>query len=380
METPIETWRGLVAQEKLHHDPVQERAAQMLSLLQARLQNWRPNKKPKLFGRVVPQPMGLYLYGEVGRGKSMLMDMFYASAPVSKKSRIHFQDFMQIVHRQISRWRKMDQSEKRRHPNFVRGVGDDPISPVAKGIFAEAHLICFDEFQVSDITDAMLLSRLFEHLFALGIVMVATSNRPPEELYKDGLNRQRFLPFISLLNQQLDVLDLAAARDYRQDGLRKAELYITPLNAQAKAIMDVIWQKIIVGGRAYPRKFTVLGRELEFANTFGGAVRLSFPEICDRALASADYLEFAKQFHTVLLENVPVLTAEHRNQAKRFVMLIDALYEARVKLIISAAAEPEQLYQGGDGRFEFSRCASRLMEMRSQSWAEQNHEAKGLVI
>jgi cell division protein ZapE len=176
------------------------------------------------------------LYGEVGRGKSMLMDMFYSSAPVNKKSRVHFQDFMQIMHRQISRWREMDEPTRRKHPNFVRGAGDDPIASVAKGIFTEAHLICFDEFQVSDITDAMLLSRLFEHLFALGIVMVATSNRPPEGLYKDGLNRQRFLPFISLLNQRLDVLDLAADRDYRQDGLRKAELYITPLGAPADRI------------------------------------------------------------------------------------------------------------------------------------------------
>ncbi|MBL1430876.1 MAG: AFG1 family ATPase [Robiginitomaculum sp.] len=380
MDTPIKTWRELVASKKLFHDPAQERAAQMLTLLQARLQNWQPRKKPKLFGRTAPQPKGIYLYGEVGRGKSMLMDMFYSSAPVTKKSRVHFQDFMQIIHRQISRWREMDEPTKRKHPNFVRGAGDDPIASVAKGIFAEAHLICFDEFQVSDITDAMLLSRLFEHLFALGIVMVATSNRPPEGLYKDGLNRQRFLPFISLLNQRLDVLDLAADRDYRQDGLRKAELYITPLSSNSKLKIDALWQKIIVGGKAYSRKFIVLGRELEFENTFGGAVRLSFSEICDRALASADYLEFAKQFHTVLLENVPVLAAENRNQAKRFVMLIDALYEARVKLIISADAEPEELYQGGDGSFEFARCASRLVEMRSDSWAQMSHGGKGLVV
>ncbi len=380
MQTAIKAWRRLVAEQKLQHDPSQEQAAQMLSMLQGRLRSWRPGKKKPLFGRMEPQPRGLYLYGEVGRGKSMLMDIFFADAPVNKKIRIHFQDFMQEVHQKMTSWRQMDDKQRRKHPDFVRGAGDDPVLPVAKGIFSRAHLICFDEFQVSDIADAMLLSRLFTRLFEHDIVMVATSNRPPEDLYKDGLNRQRFVPFIELLNQKLDILDLQGARDYRQDGLRRAELYITPTGQASEKKLDVIWQELTSGAPSYSRSLQVLGRNIEFAKTFGGALRVDFDELCARPLSSADYLELAKQFHTIILQDVPVLGPEQRNEAKRFVLLIDALYEAKAKLIISAAAQPEQLYQGTDGAFEFARCASRLNEMRTKKWIEQNFEAKGLAL
>lgn len=380
MTTPIQTWRALVADKKLYHDPAQERAAQMLTLLQSRLRNWKPGRKVMLFGRTAPQPMGLYLYGEVGRGKSMLMDMFFQSAPVDKKSRIHFHDFMQNVHREIANWRTMDPAAKKRHPNYVRGAGDDPIAPVAKGIANCAHLICFDEFQVSDIADAMLLGRLFESLFGLGVVVVATSNRPPDQLYKDGLNRQRFVPFIRLLGEHLDVLDLQAARDYRRGKLANKDLYVVPLGGEATAHLDGLWLELLAGAEAYPRILQVQGRTLEVEQTFGGAARISFAELCDQNRGIADYLELAKQFHTVFLENIPILGSEQRNQAKRFVLLIDALYEAGVKLVVSAAAEPEDLYIAGDGSFEFARCASRLSEMRVEAWAERVHGGKGLVV
>lgn len=380
MDTPIKIWRELVANEKLFHDPAQERAAQMLTLLQSRLQDWQPQKKPILFGRTIPQPKGLYLYGEVGRGKSMLMDMFYASAPVERKTRVHFHDFMQSVHQKIATWRKLDDKEKKRHQDYVRGSLSDPVIAVAKSIADKSHLICFDEFQVSDIADAMLLGRLFEQLFARNVVMVATSNRAPSDLYKDGLNRQRFVPFIKLLERQVDVLDLQAAKDYRRDRLQTQKLYFTPLGQSAEIQIEEVWQQLIVGATASSRTLLVQGRELPIKQTFGGAARLTFAELCQTTRGVADYLMLAEQFHTLFLEDVPQMQTEQRNEAKRFVLLIDALYEARVKLIISADAEPEKLYQDGDGSFEFARCASRLNEMRSDNWVELHHDGKGLAV
>ncbi|PHR57609.1 MAG: cell division protein ZapE [Robiginitomaculum sp.] len=380
MGTPIEIWRKRVADGQLHHDPAQERAAQMLTLLSGRLLGWKPGKKTLLFGRPEPQPIGLYLYADVGRGKSMLMDMFFQSAPVNKKIRVHFHDFMQNCHREIAKWRGLSERERQQHANFVRGAGNDPIAPLAKGIFDQANLICFDEFQVSDIADAMLLGRLFEQLFERGIVMVATSNRPPEDLYKDGLNRRRFLPFIELLGQKLDALELPAARDYRREQLATSQLYFTPLGAGANGGLDRLWGQLLAGAQEMPRSLHVLGRELVIARTFGGSARTDFAALCAVPLAAADYLELASQFHTLFLEQVPKLGPEQRNEAKRFVMLIDTLYEAGVKLVISADAEPDQLYDQGDGSFEFSRCASRLIEMRSDSWAEMVHAGRGLAV
>jgi len=376
VRTPIETWRKWVADGQLQHDPAQERAAQMLTLLSTRLQNWQPGKRPLLFGRAAPQPKGLYLYGDVGRGKSMLMDMFYQCAPVDKKIRVHFHDFMQSTHKNIAHWRSLNSKEQRQHPHFVRADADDPIAAIAKGIALHTNLICFDEFQVSDIADAMLLGRLFEKLFARDVVMVATSNRPPDDLYKDGLNRHRFLPFIDLLYQNLDALELPAARDYRKDLLQVQQLYFLPTDEG----LDGLWQTMLAGSTAYGRELQVQGRSLELTQTFGGAVRVSFAQLCDQALGVADYLELAAQFHTVFLEQVPKMEPDQRNQAKRFVWLIDALYEAQVKLVISAEVEPEQLYDAGDGNFEFARCASRLLEMRSNDWAELVHGGKGLVV
>ncbi|VAV94307.1 ATPase [hydrothermal vent metagenome] len=380
MGTVIETWRKLVTDDQLQFDPSQERAAQMLTLLAGRLHNWKPGKKTMLFGRAEPSPKGLYLYGDVGIGKSMLMHMFFTSAPVARKTRVHFHDFMQQAHRDIAQWRSFTPQQRRQHANYVKGAGDDPIAPVAKGIAAIADLICFDEFQVTDIANAMLLGRLFDKLFAAGVVMVATSNRAPQELYQDGLNRQLFLPFIDLLGQQLDILELVGVRDYRQDKLASKPAYFTPLGSASDAGLDELWQNLLAGAKPYARKIYVQGRELSFANTFGGAVRTSFAELCEPALGSADYLELAAQFHTVFVEQIPKMTADKRNEAKRFVLLIDALYEARVKLVVSAATQPEQLYDTGDGSFEFARCASRLMEMRSDNWRDMAHSGQGLVI
>jgi len=380
MPTPIEIWRERVNRGQLQHDPAQERAAQMLTLLSARLRNWQPGKKVHLFGRLAPQPVGLYLYGDVGRGKSMLMDIFYAAAPVEKKIRVHFHDFMQQVHHKIGAWRKMDEATRRKHPDYVRGAVDDPIASVAKGISDRADLICFDEFQVSDIADAMLLGRLFEMIFAAGTVMVATSNRAPVDLYKNGLNRQHFLPCIALLGEYLDVLDLQGARDYRRDKLTSRTLYFTPLDPPAEQGLDNLWSTLAAGAPEVPRNVHVQGRTLFVPRSIGGAARLEFADICEAALGPADYLELAAQFHTVFVEHVPIMGPEQRNAAKRFVLLIDALYEARAKLVLSAAAEPDQLYDFGDGSFEFTRCASRLREMRSDEWCDMVHDGKGLVV
>ncbi len=380
MQTPIQQWRALIAKGQLQHDPAQEQAAQMLSLLSGRLQNWKPGKKKPLFGKMDPAPVGLYLYGDVGRGKSMLMDMFYQSAPTDRKVRVHFHDFMQKVHGQIANWRQLPLADKKKHPHYVRGCGDDPIAPVAKGICQGADLLCFDEFQVSDIADAMLLGRLFEKIFSAGVIVVLTSNRAPDDLYRDGLNRQRFLPFIARVKGQLDVLDLQGARDYRRGQVSSKSLYFTPLNTAADQGMDALWCDLLAGEAQIARDIQVQGRVLSVARSIGGAARLGFGPLCDTALGTADYLELAAQFHTVFLEHVPKMGPDQRNAAKRFVLLIDALYEARVKLVISAAGEPDQLYDVGDGSFEFARCASRLAEMRSDAWVDAVHQGRGLVV
>ena len=337
---------------ELRRDEAQIAAAQALDKLLLRLTDARERRW--FLARRTQQPKGLYFWGGVGRGKSMLMDWFYNLAPVKSKSRVHFHSFMLDVHSRINEWRK---------------TGDgDPIKPIAKQIASQASLLCFDEFHVTDITDAMILSRLFEALWGQGIVVVATSNRAPDDLYENGLNRQLFEPFIKMMPDHLVIHEFAGATDHRLRQLEAAPVYYSPLDAQAKAAIDAAWTRLV--GVSVPREMSLLvqGRELVIKRTAAGVARADFARLCDTALGPADYLKLAQSFQTLILENVPQLGPEKRNAAKRFVTLIDALYETRTKLIISAAVEPATLYIVGDGSFEFERTASRLIEMRSKAY------------
>jgi cell division protein ZapE len=375
MSDVIALYRARTQSGALAFDPAQAQAAELLNLLHHRLEGWRPGRARFLFGRPEPAPKGLYLYGGVGRGKSMLMDLFFETAPVAPKRRVHFHAFMQEVHARIADWRQLPPGERRRRPEWVKGAGEDPIAPTAQAIASQAALLCFDELQVSDIADAMILGRLFEELFSRGVVVVATSNRHPDALYRNGLNRQLFVPFIAMLHEKLDIHALDAARDYRLDRLTAAPVYYAPLGPAADAAMEGAWARITLGASARAITIPVLGRALPVPAAAAGAARFEFEALCAQALGPADYLAIARQFDTVFLEHVPKLTPARRNEAARFRILIDALYEARAKVVISAEAEPDALYTAGDQAFEFERTASRLYEMRSHAYlAEERRD------
>ncbi len=358
----------------LRVDSQQSIAAKKLDALLLDLDGYAPRRKLRrsLLGRAKPAPKGLYIWGGVGRGKSMLMDMFFEQAITKPKSRVHFHAFMQDVHRRIGAWRKLSTRERRTRPEYVRGAGDDPIAPTAKAVAAQATLLCFDEFHVTDITDAMILSRLFTALFERGVVVVATSNRAPDDLYKHGLNRQLFVPFIGMLKSRLDVFELGGDEDHRLRKLGQAAMYYSPLGPDTNAQIEAVWQNLIRPTKPAIETLNIHGRSIELLAASDTA-RASFAELCDRPLGAADYLEIARRFTTLILENVPIMAEDQRGVAKRFVTLIDALYEQKTKLVLSAAAAPEQLYQLGDGAFEFQRTASRLAEMRSEDYLAQIH-------
>lgn len=357
-------YEAKVASGALSVDPAQAEAASLLDGLAARLANL---PKTGLFSK--PQPVrGVYLWGGVGRGKSMLMDLFFGEAVTQPKRRVHFHEFMAQVHERLGIWRKMTDAEKKRSPWRVKSAGDDPIPPVAKQIAAEAKLLCFDEFQVTQIADAMILGRLFDQLFQRNVTVVATSNRHPDDLYKDGINRQLFLPFIKELKDRCEVLELVSARDYRLDRLVEAPVWYAPLNSASAAALDRAWDRLTLGAEPQHCVLTVKGRKLEVSREAAGVARFTFEELCARPLGPIDYLAIAGTFHTVIFEGIPLLSPDKRNEAMRFISLIDALYEAKVKLVASAEAEPGALYPEGDGSFEFERTASRLFEMRSKDY------------
>lgn len=351
MTSLLAAYRLRLAEGDLAPDADQARAAERLEVLEKALEDWRPG------GWFKPEPpRGLYLWGPVGRGKSMLLDLFFEAAPVKKKRRVHFHEFMLAQHAFLRKARE-------------RGVGQDRlIADAAKQIVSEANLLCFDEIQVSDIADAMILGRLFERLFADDVVIVATSNRAPDDLYRNGINRQLFLPFIELLKQQLDVVQIAGPQDFRLRQLMAAPIYYAPLGPAAEEAMEAAWKRLTAGAAPNAVVLDVGGRELRVERQAAGVARFSFDELCARPLGAADYLEIAERFHTVLLENIPRLTPSMREEAARFRTLIDALYEAKVKLVASAEAQPIGLYPAGDQSFEFERTASRLMEMRSEAY------------
>ena len=353
-----------VSEGAIQPDPAQLSALKALVRLESELAH--PAKRA-LFRKARPESRrGVYLMGPVGRGKSMLMDLFYETVPVASKRRTHFHVFMGEIHRLIDAWRKGDAAARK--ARFGQSKGDDPIPPVADVVAERATLLCFDEFQVTDIADAMILGRLFQALFARGVTLVSTSNRHPDQLYKDGLNRQLFLPFIAMLKERTEVVSVAGPHDYRLDRLRAAGTWFSPIDPDHRRTFDTLWKQTIWPEEADGEAIEVLGRTLAFPNACGNLLRAGFAELCARPLGPNDYLAVADRFYTVFLEDVPQLSPAKREEARRFVILIDALYEARTRLIVLAEADPSKLYPEGAGAFEFERTASRLQEMRSADW------------
>ncbi|MFO1187359.1 MAG: cell division protein ZapE [Alphaproteobacteria bacterium] len=367
---PIAQYRARVAAGDIAFDEAQAAAAETLETLHRRLERESEPRRTRalLPGRSKAAPArGLYLFGGVGRGKSMLMDMFFAAAPVARKRRVHFYAFMQEIHAAIGEWRKLDEGERKRRPYHVRGAGDDPIPPVAERVAQGARLLCFDEFQVEDPATAMILSRLFEQFFARTVVIVATSNRAPDDLYKDGLNRQLFLPFLALLKEHLDVLELDSGTDYRLRRLAGEPVYY--IGADAGARLDVAWAALTDGSRGRDMALDLCGRKLDIL-TAKGVARASFDHLCREARGAADYLALARAFPVVMIDGVPRLALEERNEAQRLVTLIDALYERKVKLFASAAAPADEIASGAPA---FARAASRLAEMQSADYLALPH-------
>ncbi|GHF19626.1 cell division protein ZapE [Kordiimonas sediminis] len=340
------------------------------------IKSWRLSTLFRWTGGDRKPPKGLYIYGGVGRGKSMLMDLFHDVAPVKSKKRIHFHEFMLDVHARLKEWRSLD--AKGRVARGGRASEDDPIPPVAHQIATEATLLCFDEMQVTDIADAMVLSRLFKELFERGVVVVTTSNRVPDDLYKDGLNRQLFLPFIGMIKDTLDIVPLDGPTDYRLDRLKGVTTYHTPINAETTAKLSEAFFRLTDRNvedrdKVPSEELEVQGRTLFVPKSARGVAVFSFKRLCANALGAADYLTIARHYHTVILVAIPRMGPQNRNEAKRFVTLIDALYEQGVKLLCSAEAEPADLYTFGDGAFEFERTVSRLMEMQSLDYLARGH-------
>ncbi|WP_417726902.1 cell division protein ZapE [Roseovarius sp.] len=353
METLPDLYARLVADGKLSHDPAQEALLPEFERIRMALDE-APRKG--WFRRAPEPPKGLYIWGGVGRGKSMLMDLFVETLEVPSR-RVHFHAFMQEIHAGLHAARARNET--------------DALAPVAAEVAKSLRLLAFDEMQITDITDAMIVGRLFEALFAAGVVVVTTSNRLPDELYKNGLNRQLFLPFIDLLKERMIIHEMVSPTDYRQDRLIGSPSYFSPINSESRAEIETIWQDL-TKGRGGPHTIIVNKRAVEIPAFHNGVARATFYDLCGNPLGPADYLALAEAARVLILENIPQMGRSNFNEAKRFVTLIDALYEARVQLICSAAAVPEYLYIEGEGSFEFERTASRMREMQSEGWGKDD--------
>ncbi len=367
-------YQALVSSGAIEADAAQARAVEALGALEERLSRYKPVRKQGLFGRLFADkdeaPRGLYIHGEVGRGKTMLMDLFFQASPVAHKRRAHFHEFMADVHERIYGFRQ----------NIARGeIADgDVIALTAESIFDQAWLLCFDEFHVTDIADAMILGRLFAKLFELGTVVVATSNVAPEDLYKDGLNRALFLPFIAQISAHMDVLRLEARTDFRLEKLVGVKMWLVPADRDADAALDKAWAKMTGNAVCRPRDIPIKGRVLHVPCSAQGVARFSFADLCEKPLAASDYLRLAHDYHTILIDHIPAMDVAARNAAKRFIALIDTLYDNAVKLMASAEADPVSLYLAAEGveASEFKRTSSRLIEMSSESYLALPHGRK----
>ena len=365
---PLFLYRTKLAEGDLKPDPHQALAAEKLQSLHHALEKYQPatghSGWKARFGLGRPQreepPQGLYIYGDVGTGKSMIMDLFFEGTHVEKKRRVHFHEFMQEVNSRLNTIRKGKHKE-------------DPIPPLAKQLAEEAWLLCFDEFVVDNIADAMILGRLFESLFDNDVVVVTTSNRVPTDLYKNGLQRDRFLPFIDMIMRKLDVMELDGGIDYRLGRMSGIKVFHTPINDNSEAALTECFEIVRGDNKAKPSYILVKGRQIDLPLRAEGVVRAHFSDFCAQPLGPADFIAIAIQFHTLILDGIPLLGPENRNEAKRFVTLVDALYEHKVNLVCSAAAPPELLYTVGDGAFEFQRTVSRLMEMQSREYVSLPH-------
>jgi cell division protein ZapE len=360
---------------KVERDPAQLAVVDRLARLEGDIIEHRLARKSSslgwLFARDKKQASlkGLYIYGEVGRGKTMLMDLFYEVSPVQRRRRAHFHEFMIDVHERVHGLRqKMKVGEH---------AGEDPIELVAKDLAREAWLLCFDEFHVTDIADAMILGRLFAQLFTRGVVVVATSNVAPVDLYKDGLNRALFVPFIDMLEAHMDIVRLASRTDFRLEKLAGLAVWHVPADEAADAALDDAWRRLARENDGAAQELALKGRTIHVPRAAKGVARFSFHDLCEQPLAAADYLRIAHEYHTIILDDIPVMTFDNRNAAKRFIILIDTLYDMNVKLIASAAAEPDALYRADEGyeAQEFRRTASRLIEMRSEEYLARPHGA-----
>ena len=363
---PIDKLHAQIAAGQLEADAAQLAVAESLDDLARRIFTWRPARSRRfaLFSRGgTPPPRGLYVHGEVGRGKTMLMDLFYSSVDFAPKRRSHFHEFMADVHERIGAAR--------------RSVDGDPIPTVAAGIAEEARLLCFDEMQVTDIADAMILGRLFQHLFASGIVVVTTSNAKPSALYENGLNRQLFMPFIGLLGAHMDVVELKSAKDYRLEKLAGLPLYFSPADDRAAAELDAHWDRLTARDAGECQTLKVKGRQLRVPCAAMGVARFSFAELCEAPLGTLDFLSLAHTYHTLLVDGIPVMQRDRREVVRRFINLVDTLYDNRVCLIASAAAEPEGLCEDAGTAKVFERTVSRLMEMRSTEYVAARGTSRG---
>jgi len=371
----LEQYQALIASGAIEPDAAQAEAADAFAALEQRLENYKPGRKNGLLSRLFADkhsgpPRGLYVHGEVGRGKTMLMDLFFQASPVTHKRRAHFHEFMADVHERIYGYRQ----------EIARGqlANGDVIALTAQTIFDEAWLLCFDEFHVTDIADAMILGRLFAKLFELGTVVVATSNVAPDDLYKGGLNRALFLPFIAQISDHMDVMRLDARTDFRLEKLVGVKMWLVPDDDDAFAALNKAWARMTGNAPCRPRDISIKGRTLHVPCSSHGVARFNFADLCVKPLAASDYLRLARDYHTILVDHVPVMDYPARNEAKRFITLIDTLYDNAVKLMASAAADPLSLYLATDGNEanEFKRTSSRLIEMSSESYLALPHGHK----
>jgi cell division protein ZapE len=381
MPTSISSrYADLIATGEIERDPAQEAVIGKLAEIETRLHEQALARKSSalgwLFGRreKAASVRGLYIHGDVGRGKTMLMDLFFATSTVPRKRRAHFHEFMQDVHERVHAFRHQ--------LKYGEIAGDDPVRLTADSLADEASLLCFDEFHVNDIADAMILGRLFAHLFERGVVVVATSNVAPDDLYKEGLNRGLFVPFIEQLKQRLETVRLDARTDFRLEKLGAAAVWHVPADDKARSALDATWRTLTAGEPTLPRDLRVRGRVLHVPYAARGVARFSFAELCGAPTGAADFIRIAREFHTLLLDEIPVMGFEQRNEAKRFVTLVDTLYDSAVKLAATADAEPNALYLATEGieALEFKRTVSRLIEMRSESYLSLPHGPRQPIL